>query len=137
ALCRAAGGTHYDLCSAKPDTVCFQPLAEIESPEGRARAARWLDVAWDVQGRALTPELRGGARDALRLIGRMPPHERPLTQLHSQLQNDRMRSAIGYYTAEFGNYGQLLDSAHDDLRDGSYHVFEVKHLLAFRDDKVS
>jgi type IV secretion/conjugal transfer VirB4 family ATPase len=137
ALCRAAGGTHYDLCSAKPDAVCFQPLAEIESPEGRARAARWLDVVWDVQGLELTPEMREGVRDALRLIGRMPRHERTLTQLFFQLQNDRLRSAVGYYTAEFGNYGQLLDSAHDDLRDGSYQVFEVKHLLAFRDDKIS
>lgn len=137
ALCRAAGGTHYDLCSSRPDAICFQPLAEVESPEGRARAARWLDIIWDVQGLQLTPEMRENVRDALRLLARMSRPERTLTQLFFQLQNDRLRSAIGYYTAEFGNYGRLLDSPNDDLRDGSYQVFEVKHLLGFRDDKIT
>jgi type IV secretion system protein VirB4 len=137
ALCRAAGGTHYEICSARPDAICFQPLADIDAPEGLARAARWLDIVWDVQGVELTPEMRESVRDALRLLSRVPRHERTLTQLFFQLQNDRLRSAIGYYTAEFGNYGRLLDSAHDDLRDGAYQVFEVKHLLAFRDDKLT
>lgn len=137
ALCKAAGGTHYDLCSTRADAICFQPLADVGNQEGRARAARWLDIVWDVQGIVLTPEMREAVRNALRLLGRMPRAERTLTQLFFQLQNDVMRSAIGYYTAEFGNYGRLLDSPNDDLRDGSYQVFEVKHLLGFRDDKIT
>lgn len=137
ALCRAAGGTHYDLCSGRPDAISFQPLAEVDTPAGRARAARWLDIVWDVQGVRLTPEMREGVRDALLLLARMERPERTLTQLFFQLQNDALRSAIGYYTADFGNYGQLLDAPRDDLRSGDYQVFEVKHLLAFRDDKIA
>lgn len=137
ALCRAAGGTHYDLCSGRPDAICFQPLADVDTPTGRARAARWLDIVWDVQGVRLNPEMREGVRDALRLLARMERSERTLTQLFFQLQNDALRSAIGYYTADFGNYGRLLDAPRDDLRAGSYQVFEVKHLLAFRDDKIA
>lgn len=137
ALCRAAGGTHYDLCSGRPDAICFQPLAEVDTPAGRALATRWLDIVWDVQGVRLNPEMREGVRDALRLLARMERSERTLTQLFFQLQNDALRSAVGYYTADFGNYGRLLDAPRDDLRAGSYQVFEVKHLLAFRDDKIT
>ena len=137
ALCRAAGGTHYDLCSGRPDAICFQPLAEVNIPAGRARAARWLDIVWDAQGLRLTPEMREGVRDALLLLAQMPRPERTMTQLFFQLQNDALRSAVGYYTADFGHYGQLLDASRDDLRAGDYQVFELRHLLAFRDDKIT
>jgi type IV secretion/conjugal transfer VirB4 family ATPase len=137
ALCRAAGGTHYDLCSGRPDAIAFQPLADVDTPAGRARGARWLDVVWDVQGVRLTPEMREAVNAALQLLARMPRPERTLTQFFFQLQNEALRSAIGYYTAAFGNYGRLLDAPRDDLRSGDYQVFEVKHLLAFRDDKIT
>ncbi len=136
-LCKAAEGTHYDICSGRPDAICFQPLAGIDNPIGRARAARWLDVVWDVQGVRLTPEMREHVQKALHLLSRMDRSERTLTQLFFQLQNEALRSAIGYYTAQFGNYGQLLDSPRDDLQKSSYQVFEVRHLLAFRDDRIT
>ena len=137
ALARAAGAAHYDLCSGRPDAIAFQPLAEVDDAAGRARAARWLDVVWDVQGVRLTPEMRDAVNAALLLLARMERSERTLTQFFFQLQNDALRSAVGYYTAEFGNYGRLVDASTDALREGDYHVFEVKHLLAFRDDKIS
>jgi type IV secretion/conjugal transfer VirB4 family ATPase len=136
-LVKAAGGTHYDLCSGRPDAVAFQPLGELDNDAQRAAAARFLDVLFDAQGVQLTPELRDDVNAALLLLAAMDRPERTLTQLYFQLQNDRLRSAVGYYTAEFGNYGRLLDAAHDDLHDGDYQVFELKHLLAFRDDRIT
>ena len=137
ALCKAAGGTHYDLCSGRTDAIAFQPLAELDSDSQRAAAARWLDVLFDAQGRQLTPELREDVNSALLLMAAMDRPERTLTQLYFQLQNDALRAAVGYYTAEFGNYGQLLDARRDDMRGGDYQVFELKHLLAFRDDRIT
>jgi type IV secretion system protein TrbE len=137
ALCRAVGGTHYDLCSGRTDAICFQPLRWIDSEADRAKAERWLSVVFDVQGIRMEPELQEAIRTSLLLLARMPTSERTLTTLFYQLQNDRLRSALGYYCADFGNFGQLLDAGHDDLAGGDYQVFELKHLLRFADARIS
>ncbi|HEV7594117.1 MAG TPA: DUF87 domain-containing protein [Gemmatimonadaceae bacterium] len=134
-LAKAAGATHYDLAAGRPDSLRFQPLAQIERPNERAWAAEWLETLLALQGVNMTSVLRSKLERAIELVAANGPAHRTLTELTAQLQNATLSSAIRPYTVG-GNYGQLLDAASDDLQEGQFQVFEMKHLLAL-DDKVA
>jgi type IV secretion system protein VirB4 len=135
ALANAAGATHYDLAAGRPDALRFQPLANIDRPTERAWAAEWLEVLLSLQGVQMTPVLRTRLDRALELVARNPRPYRTLTELTVQLQHETLSSALRPYTVG-GNYGQLLDADEDDLADGAFQVFEMKHLLAL-DDRIA
>jgi type IV secretion system protein VirB4 len=135
ALANAAGATHYDLAAGRPDALRFQPLAHIDQPSERAWAAEWLEVLLSLQGVQMTPVLRTRLDRALELVARNARSHRTLTELTVQLQHETLSSALRPYTVG-GNYGQLLDAADDDLVDGRFQVFEMKHLLAL-DDRIA
>jgi type IV secretion system protein VirB4 len=134
-LAKAAGATHYDLAAGRPDSLRFQPLAQIDRPSERAWAAEWLETLLGLQGISVTPVIRAKLERAIELIAVNDPAHRTLTELTAHLQNPTLSSAIRPYTV-VGNYGQLLDAASDDLQEGRFQVFEMKHLLAL-DDKVA
>lgn len=134
-LAHAAGAKHYDLAAGRADALRFQPLARIDEPAERAWVADWLEIALHLQGLTMTPPIRERLDHALALVARNAPGHRTLTELSVQLQHDGLVGALRPYTVA-GNYGQLLDADRDDLEDGSYQVFEMKHLLAL-DDKIA
>jgi type IV secretion system protein VirB4 len=134
-LAKAAGATHYDLAAGRPDSLRFQPLAQVDRPSERAWAAEWLETLLALQGVSVTSVIRAKLERAIELIAMNDPAHRTLTELTAQLQNATLSSAIRPYTVG-GNYGQLLDAASDDLQEGRFQVFEMKHLLAL-DDKVA
>jgi type IV secretion system protein VirB4 len=134
-LARAAGATHYDLAASRPDALRFQPLAQVSRPSERAWAAEWLETLLALQGVNLTSVLRAKLERAIELIaGNELPH-RTLTELTVQLQDETLSAALRPYTIG-GNYGELLDATSDDLEEGRFQVFEMKHLLAL-DDRVA
>ena len=135
ALARAAGATHYDLAAGRADVLRFQPLARIDEPSERAWAADWLETLFALQSLTVTPPLRNRIDRALELVALNDPAHRTLTELAVQLQHETLSDAIRPYTVA-GNYGQLLDAGTDDLADGRFQVFEMKHLLAL-DDRVA
>src|SRR3989449_8223040 len=132
ALAHAAGARHYDLAAGRGDALSFQPLARIDDPAERAWAADWLETLFGLQGVPVTPPLRGRIDRALALVARNEPPHRTLIELTVQLQDDTLAVALRPYTVA-GNYGQLLDARSDDLADGRFQVFEMKHLLALED----
>ena len=134
-LAKAAGATHYDLAADRPDSLRFQPLAQVDLPGERAWAAEWLETLLALQGVSVTSLIRAKLERAIELIAVNDPAHRTLTELTAQLQNATLSSALRPYTM-VGNYGQLLDAATDDLEEGRFQVFEMKHLLAL-DDKVA
>jgi type IV secretion system protein TrbE len=134
-LAKAAGATHYDLAAGRPDSLRFQPLAQLDRPSERAWAVEWLETLLALQGVSVTSVIRAKLERAIELIAMNDPAHRTLTELTAQLQNATLSSAIRPY-AVGGNYGQLLDAASDDLQEGRFQVFEMKHLLAL-DDKVA
>lgn len=134
-LAKAAGATHYDLAAGRPDSLRFQPLAQLDRPSERAWAVEWLETLLALQGVSVTSVIRAKLERAIELIAVNDPAHRTLTELTAQLQNATLSSAIRPY-AVGGNYGQLLDAASDDLKEGRFQVFEMKHLLAL-DDKVA
>jgi type IV secretion system protein VirB4 len=129
ALARAAGARHYDLAAGRADALRFQPLAQIDERLERAWAAEWLETVVALQSVTLTPQLRLRIERALELVaGNERPH-RTLTELTVQLQDETLAVALRPYTA-LGHYGELLDAGQDDLAEGRFQVFELKHLLA-------
>ena len=134
-LAKAAGATHYDLAAGRPDALRFQPLARVDEPIERAWAAEWLETVLALQGVQITPSLRMRVDRALELVGKNDRAHRTLTELTVHLQHDTLSAALRPYTVT-GNYGQLLDAASDDLEEGSFQVFELKHLLAL-DDRIA
>jgi type IV secretion system protein VirB4 len=135
ALAKAAGATHYDLAAGRPDSLRFQPLAQVDRPGERAWAAEWLETLLALQGVSVTSVLRLKLERAVELIAGNDPAHRTLTELTVQLQDETLSAALRPYTVG-GNYGQLLDATSDDLEEGRFQVFEMKHLLAL-DDRVA
>lgn len=135
ALAKATGATHYDLAAGRADALRFQPLARIDEPTERAWAADWLETVFALQSVTVTPPLRTRVDRALELVAMNDRAHRTLTELAVQLQQETLSAALRPYTVA-GNYGQLLDASIDDLEDGRFQVFEMKHLLAL-DDRVA
>ncbi|CAN5262455.1 conjugal transfer protein TrbE [soil metagenome] len=133
-LAKAAGGEHYDIAAGKTDQLRFQPLAHINRPAERVWAAEWLEMLFSLQGVQLTPPLRQSLDRALALVAQNPEEHRTLTELAVQLQNQELTAALRPYTVG-GNFGFLLDSNNDAIADGSYQVFELKHLMDL-DNKI-
>lgn len=135
ALARAVGGSHYDLAAGRTDVLRFQPLARVDEPGERTWAAEWLETLAALQGVSVTPAHRARIDRALALVAGNPRPHRTLTEVTTQLQQADLLIALKPYTLG-GNYGQLLDAAHDDLGDSQFTVFEMKHLLAL-DDRIA
>jgi type IV secretion system protein VirB4 len=135
ALAHAAGARHYDLAAGRVDALAFQPLARINDPTERAWAADWVETLVGLQGVPVTPPLRGRIDRGLALVARNEPPHRTLIELTVQLQDETLAVALRPYTVA-GNYGQLLDASADDLADGRFQVFEMKHLLGL-DDRIA
>jgi type IV secretion system protein VirB4 len=106
----------------------------MRSRSERAWAAEWLETVVGLQGVTVTPPLRARIDRALELLAQTEPPHRTLTELTVQLQDDTLAQALRPYTVG-GHYGQLLDAGADDLGDGRFQVFELKHLFAL-DDRV-
>jgi type IV secretion/conjugal transfer VirB4 family ATPase len=132
ALAHGCGARHYDLAAGRVDVLRFQPLARIDDASERAWAAEWLETIFALQGVSVTPPARVRIDRALALVARNEPAHRTLVELTVQLQDETLAIALRPYTVA-GNYGQLLDANCDDVGEGSFQVFEMKHLLALED----
>ncbi len=134
-LATAAGATHHDLAAGRPDALRLQPLRLIDDQSELAWAAEWIEALVSLQGVNVTPTLRARIDRGLELVSRNEREHRTLTELTVQIQDDVLATALRPYTVA-GHYGELLDASEDDLEDGPFQVFELKHLLAL-DDRVA
>jgi type IV secretion system protein VirB4 len=154
-LARAVGGAHYDLGTGPigrdrpvsdncPGDIGLQPLADVDQITERSWAAAWLETLFEFQGVELTPQRRSRIEHALSLLAEQLQPFRTLTELTVHLQEPELVSALKPYTVA-GQFGRLLDATADSItarelndrseRDGSYQVFELRHLMEM-DDKI-
>ena len=78
-LAKAAGATHYDLAAGRPDSLRFQPLAQLDRPSERAWAVEWLETLLALQGVSVTSVIRAKLERAIELIAVNDPAHRTLT----------------------------------------------------------
>lgn len=127
-LVLAAGGKHYDLAgdSGSPG-LC--PLAFLATENDVAWADDWLATLFELQtGHPPSPRQREAIHQAVGLM-RTSDQGRTLTDFVATVQDQEIRSALGYYTLQ-GTLGRLLDSDKDELSASSFSVFEIEELMA-------
>lgn len=128
-LATAAGGRHYTI--AAEQTPHFTPLAVLESQADLAWAEEWIATCFALQtGTAPTPAQREAIHKAMSLFrNNGAPEHRSLTDFCATVQDEAIRSALGFYTMD-GALGHLLDSPADGLQEDAFTVLEIDDLLA-------
>ena len=125
-LTEAAGGDHYDIASSDAEELSFCPLAGVDRPEERLWAAGWLEGLLGLQGVTVTPAHRQAVHLALERLG--ASESRTLTDFLNTVQDREIRDGLRHYTLQ-GAMGRLLDAEEDGLREGSFQVFEMEHVM--------
>ncbi len=116
----ALSGAFHDLAS--DDALAFQPLRDIDSDSGRARAQHWLLGVLAQEGVALDPAIRDAVWSALGSLAAAPAKERTLTGLTLLLQRSDLRDALKPFT---------LDGAHGGLFDAEEEALELRDIVGF------
>ncbi len=129
-LTRAAGGDHYEVASSEAEDLAFCPLAEVDRPEERLWATGWVEILLGLQDVTVTPAHRQAIHVALERLG--ASESRTLTDFLNTIQDREIREGLRHYTLQ-GAMGRLLDAEEDGLRDGSFQVFEMEHLMNMGD----
>ena len=134
-LVLAAGGTHYDI-AGEDSTLAFCPLARIDTDSDRSWAAEWIESLCEMQGMAITPDVRRSIYDAVVQLAEQTTErsQRTMSDYVTTAQHEGVRAALQYYTLH-GPAGSLLDAQTDALEDDIFQVFEVEHLMA-RGEKI-
>ena len=129
-LTRAVDGAHYDIAGTDTD-LSFCPLAESDP----AWAETWLSECCELQlNQPLTPQQKKRLHATM---SHMPhAHEKSLTALNAQLQDEVLKDCISHYTIA-GQVGHLLDGEKDNLALADFTCFELDSLWSYSDiDKL-
>jgi type IV secretion system protein TrbE len=121
------GGTAIDL--GGNGVAAFQPLARIDTPNGRADALSWVMTLLAQEGLAATPEVKEPVWSALGSLMSAPPEQRHLTGLRLLVQNAAVQAALQPYTQE-GAMGGVFDGAEDRLTLSDLVLFEMEEIMA-------
>ncbi len=122
----ALGGAFHDLGS--DEVLAFQPLRDIDSDAGRARAQSWLLGVLMQEGVALDPAIKDAVWSALGNLAEAPERERTLTGLSLLLQRSDLRDALKPFTID-GAHGGLFDADEDTLQLTDVLGFEMESLM--------
>jgi type IV secretion system protein VirB4 len=127
----AMGGSYNALGQGADveNGLSFQPLKSIDDPTERGWAAEWLCDLLAREKVTSTPDVKDQVWSALASLAGAPEAERTLTGLSLVLQSNALRMALAAYTLE-GNYGGLLDAAHERLAEADVQCFETESLMS-------
>jgi type IV secretion/conjugal transfer VirB4 family ATPase len=125
ALCKAMGGTHYDLM-AGTHAPAFYPLANIHISSELDWACEWIEECLTLTNFVVTNLQRNAIREGL--IRLSHSQSRTLTELQSTIQDREIQQALEFFTLA-GEMGSVLDAAFDDLDRGRFQVFEMENLI--------
>ncbi len=142
-LCKAVGGSHYNICGEdRRDEAgqmhakyAFCPLQWLETQADIAWACSWIETLINLNGVTITPKQRNEIMMRMETFSRTG--EKSLLSFVAGLMDHEMRAALHMYTRE-GMMGYMLDADEDglDLRDGGLAVFEIEDLMAMGDPKI-
>ncbi|MCB2097111.1 MAG: conjugal transfer protein TrbE, partial [Parvularculaceae bacterium] len=120
------GGAFHDL--GDDAALAFQPLRDIASDAGRARAQHWLLGGLAQEGVSIDPAVRDSVWSALKNLSEAPPKERTLTGLSLLLQRADLRDALKPFTIDGAN-GGLFDAEGETLQLADIIGFEMEALM--------
>lgn len=126
AACLGLEGIVYDLGS-KAD-LSFQPLRDLEAPEDKARAQRWLLGLLAQEGVTVDPPIKEAVWSALSNLAAAPAAERTLTGFSLLVQDRNLREALKPFTVE-GAFGDLFDAEQEAVSFSTFVCFEMEELM--------
>ncbi|WP_375210977.1 conjugal transfer protein TrbE [Hyphococcus sp.] len=126
AACLGLEGIVYDLGS-KAD-LSFQPLRDLEAPEDKARAQRWLLGLLAQEGVTVDPPIKEAVWSALTSLAAAPTAERTLTGFSLLVQDRTLRHALKPFTVE-GAFGDLFDADNEGFSLSNLVCFEMEELM--------
>ncbi|EGN2600652.1 transporter [Salmonella enterica] len=133
ALCRATGGTHYDLGNDEGETPALAPLRDIDSEAGLLWAEEWVEVCYEMQAsHAPSPAQKQEIHRAMLLLREAPRDFRSMTDFVTTVQDADLRAALSHYTIS-GSMGHMLDGKDDTLNMSGWVVFEMDELMKMGD----
>ncbi len=121
------GGTAIDL--GGDGVAAFQPLARINTAQGRADALSWVMTILAQEGLTDAPEIKEPVWSALGSLRSAPPEQRHLTGLRLLVQNAAVQAALLPYTQD-GAMGGVFDGAEDRLNLSDVVLFEMEEIMA-------
>ena len=133
----ALGGTCYEPGNERAP-VAFQPLARIHIPAERIWASQFILTLLTAQGLEPDHDMKGAVDATLLNLAAIPDaSQRTLTMFATQAGSHRrvIREALRPYTLE-GNFGQIFDAAHDDVRQTAWTMIEMGHLMGMGEQVV-
>lgn len=136
ALCKAAGGIHYDLGNDEADSPALTPLLDIDSPTEALWAEEWIATCYTLRaGKTPSPEQAAEIHRAINLMRAEAPRDsRSLTHFTATVQDPEIKAALEHYTLR-GPMGHMLDGT-DDLHVGDFTVFDVDDLMKLGDQNA-
>lgn len=115
----ATGARHYDIGADGK----LQPLRNVDRNAEALWGREWVEGLVAVQGHECDASDRVKLERAVRLLGKQPPKNRTLTELHVQVQDTALRAALEPYV------GTFLDGDSDSIEDAPHLVFEMGALM--------
>ncbi|MCW8200288.1 transporter [Verminephrobacter aporrectodeae subsp. tuberculatae] len=129
ALCKATGGTHYDIGNDEADTMALTPLANIDSDSEALWAEEWIATCFELQaGRQPNPNQKVEIHRAMNLLREAPRAFRSMTDYVTTVQDEEVRATLNHYTIT-GSMGHLLDGKENALNLSGWTVFEIDELM--------
>jgi len=126
ALCRAVGGTHYNV--GHGDALSFAPLQNIDNPSEQMWAEEFIANLLQLQKISITPRIRNDIHEALQLVAKNPKDMRSLSHLSNLVQDQQIKDGLKHYTRS-GAMGYLLDAESDNLGISKFMTFEIEELM--------
>lgn len=125
------------------DDTAFQPLADIDSPEGMRWACDFIEILLSVQNVPVTPEMRVAIFDAVKQLSTKAVGYRTMTsfmqycdyQDPATLRND-IAAGVMPYTLD-GQYGHIFDSESASMPVKSFTMIETDALMAMSAQAVT
>lgn len=128
ALCRAVGGSHYDV-GGENGILAFAPLMRVDESESElAWACDWVAGLYEVQGMVLSPTDLNAISEAMNKLKNQAPEYRNLNIFMHLLPDSRLKEGLRHYCAG-GPMARLLDSQTDNLGLSDFLVFEIEELM--------
>jgi type IV secretion/conjugal transfer VirB4 family ATPase len=132
----AVGGSYYEPGN-EVSPVAFQPLARIHERSERIWATQFVLNLFAAQNYPQTPDLKARVADALASLSSGPVPHRTFSVL-TGLIGPELAGVLRPYTIDpnGGRFGQIFDSANDQLGMSDWLHFEMGHLMSLGEEVV-
>lgn len=130
ALCKGAGGMHYNFLDEDADlsiSIGFAPFSQIHRLTERTWAADYVETILELHGVKVDIDIRDEIRRAIGLLSTRPVAMRSFTDLAQIVQTKEIRQVLGMYEHELA--GGMLNAKEDTVATNRFTVFELEQLM--------